>query len=283
MKKLLTIAMTAAMLLSAMAIGTSAAEGTGSYGEVPMCDGNIVIDGKMDEIYNLGLKIDASQDYADQYATDTTADLYLLHDGEYLYIFYDVKSAYDIDPAKYNPDNANAADSWKSSGTELFFDWANDGTLGKMHGWIDGRMWGAAGTVCEGNEDMYVADYKTTYDVAAKTYTMEWKLPILEGAGVGSEVGFYVMVTSNEDMTDGVQQTICTTTPGLANQADAFLTITLSDKVVSIEPETTAEEPVVVDEPEADTVVAPKTFDAGIIAAAAAVVSAAGYAISKKR
>ena len=285
MKKLLSKVITAALVLSSLAITAYAAPDKGSYGEVPMVKGDIVIDGKMDEIYNLGLKIDASEAYADSYASDTTAELYLLHDGAYLYVFYNVNSAFDIDPAKYNPDNANAADSWKSSGTELFIDWANDGTNAKMHGWIDGRMWGAGGTACEGNEDLYVADYKTTYDIAAKTYTMEWKLPMLEGAGVGSEVGFYVMITSNEDMTDGVQQTICTTTPGLANMPAEFLNITLSDTVVELAPEV-VEEPAPAETTATESVTAveaPKTFDAGVIAVIAAVVSAAGYSLTKKR
>ena len=43
-----------------------------------------------------------------------------------------------------------------------------------------------------------------------------------------------------------------------------------------------AAEAEVVDIAAETTVVAPKTFDAGIIAAVAAIVSAAGYAVSKK-
>ena len=45
--------------------------------------------------------------------------------------------------------------------------------------------------------------------------------------------------------------------------------------------ETTATEETV--EAPAETTEAPQTFDMGVIAAAAAVVSAAGYAVSKKR
>ena len=45
-------------------------------------------------------------------------------------------------------------------------------------------------------------------------------------------------------------------------------------------PETTAEETV---EAPAETTEAPQTFDMGVIAAALAAVSAAGYAVSKKR
>ncbi|MBE6614911.1 MAG: hypothetical protein E7631_06370 [Ruminococcaceae bacterium] len=63
----------------------------------------------------------------------------------------------------------------------------------------------------------------------------------------------------------------CTGDPGKA--ADRFADITLEEAIV-IETE-----PEVVE----DTAAAPQTFDAGVIAAVAAIVSAAGYAISKKR
>ena len=66
----------------------------------------------------------------------------------------------------------------------------------------------------------------------------------------------------------------CSGDPGKA--ADRFADITLEEAiVVETEPETVVEEVV------ADA--APATFDAGIVAAVAAIVSAAGYAISKKR
>jgi len=65
----------------------------------------------------------------------------------------------------------------------------------------------------------------------------------------------------------------CSGDPGKA--ADRFADITLEEAiVVETEPE------VVVDDTAA---AAPQTFDAGVIAAVAAIVSAAGYAISKKR
>jgi len=271
MKKILALAMTAGMLLCSMATTISAAPDKGSYGEVPLYKGGIIVDGQMDEAYSLGLKIDASHDYGEPWATDTTADIYMLHDAEYLYILYDVKSAYDIDPTNYNFDNANADDHWTGSGTELFIDWANDATLAKLGGWINGQFWGSTGTACAGQETKYVAEYKTTYDVAAKTYMLEWKLPMLEGAGIGSEVGFNAMITSNKDMFNGRQETICCTAPGLANNSADYLNITLTGVEVSL-PEPIVEEPA-----------APQTFDMGVIAAVAAVVSAAGYAVSKKR
>ena len=282
MKKVFSLLLAAALVLCAMTVTVFAAPGNASYGDVPLYKGGITIDGKMDEAYKLGLKIDASLDYSDALATDTTADLYLLHDGEYLYILYDVKSAFDIDPGKYNPANANANDSWKGSGTELYLVWNNiTGATGndvaKLEGWIDGQMWGAAGTAAAGNEYQYVDAYKTTYDVAAKTYMMEWKLPMQE-TELGSEVGFYAMITSNKDMFNGAQDTICTTAPGQANRYGQFLNITISEKEVALpEPE-----PVVVP-PVEEPASAPQTFDMGVIAVVSAVISAAGAAISKKK
>ena len=62
--------------------------------------------------------------------------------------------------------------------------------------------------------------------------------------------------------------------------SDAFA---ITEKAAEVE--TTAEEvvdAVVTDTAVSDTTTAPKTFDAAIIAAVAAVVSAAGYMVSKK-
>lgn len=56
------------------------------------------------------------------------------------------------------------------------------------------------------------------------------------------------------------------------------LTFVFAEQVVETEPETVAE---VVEEVAVEA--APQTFDAGVIAAVAAIVSAAGYAVSKKR
>ena len=67
---------------------------------------------------------------------------------------------------------------------------------------------------------------------------------------------------------------------GFGKEASYFATVTLGDQIV-VETEPEVVETVAEDTADATTE-APKTFDAGIIAAVAAIVSAAGYAISKK-
>ena len=65
--------------------------------------------------------------------------------------------------------------------------------------------------------------------------------------------------------------------PGEITQTDEKVMLKLSHSFVPETIEEVVEE--VVDAPAA----APQTFDAGVIAAVAAIVSAAGYAVSKKR
>jgi len=295
MKKIIALAMAAMMLVAAMAVlPVSAAAGKGSYGEVPMYKGGITVDGKIDEAYTkLGLKLDASADYGDNYKTDTAATLYLLHDGQYLYIAYDVKSANPL--GKYDETKANAANSYACTGTELYLDWGNkaDNTsFAKFVGWFDGRYW-AAGSIA-GKDLEYVAEYKATADAEAKTYVLEWKLPFKGESKVGDEVGFYVMITSNSDMNAPKQDQICTLTPGLANKSAEFLNITLGLKEVKLPTaETTAQETTAQDTTAQDTTAETKaeegttdsaeTFDPAVILAVAAAAAGAGVVVSKKR
>ena len=95
-------------------------------------------------------------------------------------------------------------------------------------------------------------------------------------AKVGAQYGVcYVISWGNtyEDYRHTQLAAGCTGDAGKA--ADLFAKITLEEAiVVETEPETV--------EVVEDAAAAPQTFDAGIVAAVAAIVSAAGYAISKK-
>ena len=130
MKKLsLTLAILMLALVLALAVPASAATANGSYGDVPFYKGGITIDGKIDEAYTkLGLKIDCTLDFDDAgYKSDAEAWIYVLHDGEFLYVVADVYDPYDIDVNNYLESEANSGLSWRASGLELYIDWTNGG------------------------------------------------------------------------------------------------------------------------------------------------------------
>ena len=112
------------------------------------------------------------------------------------------------------------------------------------------------------------------------TMTYEFRVPFSAFSTVAAKEGAQYglnLVLSWGNGSDYIHSQLaagCTGDPGKA--ADRFADITLEEAIViETEPETVAEDVAAGD--------APQTFDAGVIAAVAAIVSAAGYAISKKR
>ena len=275
MKKIISLAMAVLMMALVLAAPVSAAPGKGSYGEVPMFKGGIEMDGEIDEAYTeFGLKI-GTQSYGDNYKSDTKCDLYLLHDGEYLYVIYDVKEAYDFKPDKYDAASKNASSAWKLCGTELHVDWAGKGVdCAKLMIIATGEFWGSR--MAEGKEATYVKEIKTTYDVAAKTYILEIKMPFVDGAKVGGTIGFFPMITSNNDFAaPGQNHILCTKTDApAANKAAEFYNVTLSDEEVAF--------PEVKEEAKAPAASA-ATFDGLAVLAVVAALSGAGVVVSKKR
>ena len=129
------------------------------------------------------------------------------------------------------------------------------------------------------------ADADWTCDVDGDTVTYEFRTPFsafsdsVKGKE-GDQIGFCLVISwgNEQDYIHTQLASGCTGDPGKA--ADNYAKVTLGDQiVVETEPETVE---TVADTAAAETTEAPKTFDAGIIAAVAAIVSAAGYAISKK-
>ena len=129
------------------------------------------------------------------------------------------------------------------------------------------------------------ADADWTCDVDDDTVTYEFRTPFsafsdsVKGKE-GDKLGFCLVISwgNEQDYIHTQLASGCTGDPGKA--ADNYAKVTLGDQiVVETEPETVE---TVADAAAETTTEAPKTFDAGIIAAVAAIVSAAGYAISKK-
>ncbi len=264
MKKLsLTLAILMLALVLALAVPASAVTANGSYGDVPLYKGGITIDGKIDEAYTKsGLKIDCTLDFDDAgYKSDAEAWIYVLHDGEFLYVVADVYDPYDIDVNNYLEADADSGwTSWKASGLELYIDWTNGGSeYTKYQAWIDGRHWNLG--TAEGKETTYFEEVKTTYDISAKKYIVELKLPIMEGAKTGSEIGFNVNVTSNDSLQAANQDHICCTLKGVSMDPSMYKNVKLS----------------------AEEQKNPATGDPVTVLAIIAAVSGAGIVISKKR
>ena len=127
-------------------------------------------------------------------------------------------------------------------------------------------------------------DYDPTADdfevvVDGDTVIYEIRTPFAGFSSVkpaeGAEYGYCIVISWGNDQ-DYIHTQLGQGCTGFGKNAKGFADITLEEAiVVETEPET-------VEVVEDAAPAAPQTFDAGIVAAVAAIVSAAGYAISKK-
>jgi len=286
------------LLACAMVAPVSALTANGSYGEVPLYKGGITVDGQLDEAYTkLGLLLPVTEDFNADLKTDTTADLYMLHDGAYLYLALFVKSANPLGdyPVVEGTKNSNA---FKSTGAELMIDWSNDSkeTNGadthKVVAWFNGQYWGQklAAPDDTGKVSDYVAEYKASADKEAKTFILEYKLKMQENAAAGNEIGFNIMITSNANMAVPEQTQVVCLNPGVSNDSTKFKNVTLSLKEVKLPAaeettaqETTAQDTTAETKAEEGTADSAETFDPAVILAAVAAAAGAGIVVSRKR
>ena len=274
MKRLAVIAMAVVMLVCALALPASALTANGYLGDakVPLYKGAITVDGKVDEAYKLGLKLDFNKSHNDKFKTETTAVAYLLHDAKYLYVVFDVKSAYPL--AEYNP-KYDGENSWNTTCLEISFDWNNDGADGyKYYGRIDNKIIGVKDSKAE------FVTYASK--VNGQNYVLEMKFEMQEGATTGKEVGLGTFL--NSDKTMGKDKTATRSIAAVVeaystNDAKLFKNIVLDSKEVKLAAATTA----ATTKAPAAKPTAPATFDAGIILAVAAAAAGAGVVVSKKR
>ncbi len=118
-----------------------------------------------------------------------------------------------------------------------------------------------------------------TVEIDGDTVIYEIRTPFeafsTKAAKVGEQYGYCLVISWGNGSDHAHTQLASGCTGDAGKAAQNFADITLEEAIViETEPETVAEEV---------SAEAPATFDAGIIAAVAAIVSAAGYAISKKR
>ncbi len=266
MKKIAAL-LAVVLCLCALAAPVSALSKNGSYGKVPQYDGTITVDGKMDEIYKKGLKVEIAGDYPG-IASDATAVAYLLHDGKYIYMLLEVDNKYPL--GEYLDTTTN----WKETGFELYFDWKDSGVKDDM---IKHVIWGNAKTFPDAKGGL--TEVKGTQDAAKKTYTVEVKAEL--GAKVGANVGWCVTVASNDDPKKPAQQHIAIPTvvndKKVCNDPSLWYSFTLDSAKVALD--TTA----ATTKAPASTGSSAATFDAAVVLAVVAAAAGAGVVVSKKK
>lgn len=281
MKKLIAFTLILCTLVSAMSLTVFALTKNGSWGEVPMYIGGLAIDGKLDDAYNYGLIIDCKTPFRDSYKCATTAKCYVLHDGSFLYCFISVDSEFELSDYNMKYDGEN---HWNTTGLELMIDWSNDAAsqndIHKYMGWYDNSIFG--GFLSKGKEKETISDYKCTVDKAAKKWTAELKLNFMEGAKVGSEIGFNFMINSDATMGANKDATrkITAFEAEISNAGEKYKNVTLSSKSAAVPvPETTAAAAAGDKAPAA----AAQTSDALVYILTAAVMSGACLTVFRKK
>ena len=266
MKKALSLVL-AILLVMALSVAASATVVNGK-----ILNGTPVVDGELDDIYTQSASYTLDKDWVYAWgdgdiANSGDATAYFLWDSDYLYICV---VAADSTPC------SSVDQGWDNDAAEMWF--LDEDLKCKIHAAADGNFF------LGGDGDGAVAWEKgvdVSQHVAVQNddgWVVECAFPMNDLAA-GKTFGFALQVNDiyDNEKTSGVAT-------GSQNP-DAESLECVADTVVVAEPETEAPaaEAEVVDIAAAETtVVAPKTFDAGIIAAVAAIVSAAGYAVSKK-
>ena len=290
MKKFLAI-LAGVLMSAALMVSASAAEPN------EILKGTPTLDGQVDEIYLQSAKYTITEDHlgwawggALLQPYDGAAS-YFLWDDDYLYICTvnkdDTPTSLAFEPKTWQND---AADMWFGD-EELRY---------KIHGAADGTF--EVGGDGDGRTPYDFAGAKIASEFTDDGWCVEVALPINDRVA-GREISYGLQVTnildelalegstSGKQFGDMLLTLSAATVPGAETTAPVVEEPETTAPVVE-EPETTAP---VVEEPETaapeteapaevvETPVAPQTFDFGVVAAIAAVVSAAGYALSKKR
>ena len=284
MKKLLVLLFT--LVIIAAVIPVSAVTANGSFGEVPLYKGTITLDGKKDAIFDKGLILDIGP-WSDTYKDEkSTAKLYLLHDGTYIYAFVDVKSAYAL--TDYNTVYAEQPSAWKTTCIEMTIDFTNKAASKndcfKTMLWYTNEMWFSYKSL----KDVNGIETKTTVDKTNKSFTGEYKIKLQEGAKTGNDIGFNVVVDLDANM--GPKNEHNRKMLGLHinssidNDGSKFKSVTLSSKEVAADTTAAAAtKAAVTTAGAAKTGTAAKTADISVIFAAVIVSAGAAATLLKKK
>ena len=208
------------------------------------------------------------------------ANFYWMWDDAGLYLFVDCKDATANGAVRaqgagaYNAGDGIQLNVYPVAGESTNYFWsmviADDGKPACGEHFVFGGGSGA---------DVHAVEIEMIANGTA--YTMEAFYPaeVWEETGMSIEEGLaFVMANIVMEHDGSTQELFTDTTWGDSTKFNTYtLTADVAGHVDAPEPEAEVVDTVV------DTPAAPQTFDAGVIAAVAAIVSAAGYAISKKR
>ncbi len=262
MKKALSLVL-AILLVMALAVAASAGVVNGE-----ILNGTPVVDGELDDIYTQSAHfvLDMNAVYpwgSGDLANESEANAYFLWDADYLYVCI---TGVDDSPFS-DPDKG-----WQNDAAELWF--IDENLKFKVHMAADGNFF--LGTDGDGAVAWEKGFDASKYAAVQNDdgWVVEAALP-MNGLAAGKSFDFTLQVNNvyDSEKANGI---------AIGSQSPEETLKCVADAVVVAAPETEAPAAEVVDVAAETVVEAPKTFDAGIIAAVAAIVSAAGYAVSKK-
>jgi len=267
MKKLTALVLALLMAASLSLIVSANSDGN-KWGDIPLYNGEIKLDGEIDPIYFDGLVIDI-KDRRDA-GKGATGTAYFLWGNNKLYVAVDVTDA-DIVPV--NP----AVNTYKNESIEFVLDFLNKGdskNAGKiMLSAEDNRLEyryeakeGCVKTACTMNDDGYI--FEVIYDLSTQTF-----------AAPKAGVNYGIVLTLND--IQGKDTRTNTYSPSKngagTNDVAKYDYVTLSGTEVKL-----VEAPAKTDAPAA-SVKAPATADMGILAVIALAAAFGGAAVSGKR
>ena len=255
MKKYLSLAVAALLAAGALATTVSAAPGTKSWGDVPKTSDKLVLDGKLDEVYKQGLKVDISTIRESGKSDSAKGTAYYLWDGDYIWACIEVT---DSELLK-NDEKKQTGNYWECDGIEIMYDFANEGKVySKWTVWYEGFTRKA---------DSSITDSETKTTSTDKGYTIEIKTKLPDGVKASSLIGANVLI---DNMTSAGRTIVRAPQSANAteNEVAKYDTITLSDKTVTAKKATTA---------------AAQTADPITLAALSIAAAAVGVVASKKR
>ena len=255
MKKHLSLAVAALLAAGALATTVSAAPGTKSWGDVPKTSDKLVLDGKLDEVYKQGLKVDVSTIRESGMKDTAKGTGYYLWDGEYIWACIEVSDSELIK----NDEKKQTGNFWECDGIEIMYDFANEGKVySKWTCWYEGFVSKAKTSITD-------SEVKTTY--TDKSYVVEVKTKLPDGVKAGSLIGVNLLI---DNMTSDGR--VIVRAPQSANATEnevaKYDTVALSDKAVTAKKATTT---------------AAQTTDPITLAALSIAAAAAGVVVSKKR
>lgn len=237
-----------------------AADGVWTEGEYAEID--------VDNTWVSGAANDAANDDA---AKNLDFKLGMSWDAEYLYTYIEFVDANGHD------------NTWGADPTSMWYSGAVQANFAEVDAEGEDRLEYGIGLTSDSGEEIVNVWAPKSYDptgddfeviIDGDTVIYEFRTPIAGFSSVKAEEGAqygvcYVISWGNAQ--DYIHTQLGQGCTGFGKNAKGFADITLEEAIViETEPEVVAD-------------AAPQTFDAGVIAAVAAIVSAAGYAVSKKR